>query len=723
MDQDTNFTLGSDYTDIRPFGQGGLGELFAAHKKGLDVDVVIKRTKSQFEGTLVQTRESDILKNLKHQFLPRIYDIIFGSDGYLYTVMDLIPGMNLKSYVQKYGAVPQNKAHKWASQLCEVTSYLHQQNPPIIHCDIKPGNIMITPEENICLIDFNASFVMYRQNMSFASPGFAAPEQYNQDSSAVMFKPGMSAERKYAGSEPGDKTEILLQGDQLSGVSGVSVSGSGSKSAEISFMSSNISKATDVYAIGATLYFMLTGRAPEKSTGSVTPISEAGPAINQYMTSIVLRAMQKDPSRRFCDAASMLQALSSVDVMDERYRGFSLRRKLVTALIICSYAISILLMAEGVSLIHRECISTYLNLVTSGENSARTGDFQGADEDYQKAMNMMPARIEAYSGQAVALYEAQEYEAACNVITNALNGGKADVKAAKPEDVSYMYYIEGSCLYELEKYEDAINAFKTALKDPDADVSWYRSLAVAQAKDGKLDAAEKTMKMLHDRGADNADIDAVQAEIKEMQGDTEGALKLYEKVFGESDDMQLLSHAYIGAAQIYDAEDDLDGETQVLEKSIKKLGDGSFLQSGMLAQAYIKMAQEASDDASAHENYAKAEKVLRGLKNSGHDTIVTDLNLAFTMQQNGEYKDAEKVLLKLQDMYPTDYRTDMRLALLYADWQASLDAKTRDYTKMESCYESAEKKYSNSSSNGGEDSDMEMLRNLISQLKDAGWIK
>ena len=78
--------LGPEYVDIRTMIEGGMGTLFRAHRLGLDVDVVIKRVKQQYVGTLDQRAEANILKRLKHSYLPRIYDIIQGSDGYVYAL-------------------------------------------------------------------------------------------------------------------------------------------------------------------------------------------------------------------------------------------------------------------------------------------------------------------------------------------------------------------------------------------------------------------------------------------------------------------------------------------------------------------------------------------------------------------------------------------------------------------------------------------------------------
>lgn len=112
--------LGSGYSSIRPLGEGGMGTLYRAHKDSLDVDVVIKRVKQKFKGRMDERAEANILKTLKHKYLPRIYDVIESPSGYVYTIMDMIPGENMQNYVKTHGSVSQKLAYRWACQLCEV---------------------------------------------------------------------------------------------------------------------------------------------------------------------------------------------------------------------------------------------------------------------------------------------------------------------------------------------------------------------------------------------------------------------------------------------------------------------------------------------------------------------------------------------------------------------------------------------------------------------------
>ena len=117
----------------------------------------------------------------------------------------------------------------------------------------------------------------------------------------------------------------------------------------------------------------------------------------------------------------------------------------------------------------------------------------------------------------------------------------------------------------------------------------------------------------------------------------------------------------------------------------------------------------------AHPHFA-------GIIEDGYGTVVTSMNLASAQQQLGEYDEAEAELLGALEDYPYDYRVDMRLAFLYADWQSVRDIEDRDYSEVEYYYDQATAKYQQAQANGTQDADMQILGNLISQLRSSGWL-
>ena len=311
-----------------------MSDLFLAHKKGLDLDVVIKRVHRQLRRDIDQRNEADVLKTLKHQYLPRIYDVIQGPEGDVYTVMEYVRGENLQQYVQKNGPLGQKQAHKWGCQLCEAVQYLHEEKNDkqvIYHLDIKPSNIMITDSGDICLIDFGTSLICRGQQIasSFLTHGYAAPEQYGnvvihsvevppQTCSHSVAQPGNEGETlPAAGSasvnrgpavSDGEATLPVQNASQQPYLNAARASRSGTAGGTwAAERKAGISKATDVYAIGATLYYAVTGHKPEPSIGQLTPLDAWHPKISRPMAEIIQRAMQKDPDLRYQSASEMLR--------------------------------------------------------------------------------------------------------------------------------------------------------------------------------------------------------------------------------------------------------------------------------------------------------------------------------------------------------------------------------------------------------------------------------
>ncbi|MCD8155908.1 MAG: protein kinase, partial [Clostridiales bacterium] len=108
----------------------------------------------------------------------------------IYTVMDYIEGHDLKYYIDRHCFFEEANLWFWMEQLLDVLSYLHRHG--ILHLDIKPANIMLTPEGNVCLIDFNISFGGEGEMMQGISRTYASPEQYRKYM-GILYHTGDSA--------------------------------------------------------------------------------------------------------------------------------------------------------------------------------------------------------------------------------------------------------------------------------------------------------------------------------------------------------------------------------------------------------------------------------------------------------------------------------------------------------------------------------------------------
>lgn len=730
---------GWDYEDIHPLNsKAGMSDLFRAHKKGMNIEVVIKRVQQDVQANLDQKNESEILKTVKHQYLPQVYDVIAGEDGYLYTVMDFIRGKNLEDYVGDNGPANQKQAHRWACQLCQAVQYLHDdknQKPTIIHCDIKPRNVMITESGDICLIDFGTS-LMSRSGMqatSYLTPGYAAPEQYaaakanwkcnggrqavalENTSEQTVFAGVASEQTVLAASDP--ERTVFAATDSLG-----TVKEKGElQSAATDRAGGQITKATDVYAIGATLYFAVTGKCPEESIRTVTPLEKLRPKVSTSMIQIVDRAMNPDSARRFADAAAMLEALNNVDRMDQTYKQFIAQKRVLSLVLGTAFLLSAASAGYGFYRMKAERENEYLNLISQAQEASDDGQYKEGQTLLESAIQQQPTRADAYLDLAVLLYEQGNYQQALDLLENAAFAGNLDETALELPVWGELNYIKGSCLYELGEYEQAIEFFRRSVESPEATAAFYRSLAIALANNGQIGQAEEVLEQLTRKGGSSTDCDLVRAEIAAMQGQEEQALALYERVFEEAEEQQLLSHAYLAAAQLCQSSGALNKAIQLLEQSQKRLsGNYNILQRTMLADLYAQAALEDPDKADGF--YEQAASILSGLIRENMATFTTRLNMASIQQALGNYESAEKYLLELTDLYPQDYRADMQLAYLYIDWQGTLPANQRDYHLALEYYEASQQKYQQALANGEEDQNMVVLTNLIEQLRLAGWL-
>ena len=119
------------YQVIREIGTGGMGVIYIGYHLHLQKQIVIKKIKETCVDRVNVRGEADILKQLRHTYLPQVYDFLeVGND--VYTVMDYIPGENLQYYIDHNYTFPEETILLWMRELCEVLDYLHTRKPRIL---------------------------------------------------------------------------------------------------------------------------------------------------------------------------------------------------------------------------------------------------------------------------------------------------------------------------------------------------------------------------------------------------------------------------------------------------------------------------------------------------------------------------------------------------------------------------------------------------------------
>lgn len=232
------------YSMVKLLGKGGMGVVYLAKDNRFSSRICV--VKEMIESLLNQeerhkaigrfNQEADLLAAINHPNIPQVYDR-FSENNRHYLVMEFVPGMDLKKLLQnhmsRYGRpLTEEDVSVYFMQLCLTLQYIHNHQPTILHRDIKPSNIIITPEGTAKLVDFGIAKAIksHTQGTSIGTQGYAAPEQYK----------GLADTR------------------------------------------------TDIYALGATIHHLLTGRDPQSETPfDYPPANQLNSSLSRGISDII----------------------------------------------------------------------------------------------------------------------------------------------------------------------------------------------------------------------------------------------------------------------------------------------------------------------------------------------------------------------------------------------------------------------------------------------------
>lgn len=259
--------LQNRYRIIEILGQGGMGSIYRAMDENLGVEVAVKENLFTTEEYAKQFRqEAIILATLRHPNLPRVSDhfVIDGVGQYL--IMDYVMGEDLRDLMERDLVIREVDILDISIAICDALIYMHSRNPPVLHRDIKPGNVRISPEGNIYLVDFGLAKVVYQgQETSTGAkamtPGYSPPEQYG---------------------------------------------------------AARTDHRTDIYSLGATMYAALTGSIPEDSLArtmdqvELTPIRNRNHQITRRTANAIEKALEIHPNNRYQTVKDFRNELVSV---------------------------------------------------------------------------------------------------------------------------------------------------------------------------------------------------------------------------------------------------------------------------------------------------------------------------------------------------------------------------------------------------------------------------
>ena len=272
--------LQSRYRIVRQLGKGGMGVVYEAIDLRLGHTVALKQTLTEDEALWKQfEHEARLLAQLNHPVLPRVSD--YFTEGHrAFFVLQFVQGDDLATMIkQQPGPFSQKSVIAWADQLLDALIYLHSHDRQIIHRDIKPHNLKITSAGKIALLDFGLA----------KSQGVSG-ENESRCPSIFGYSP------RYA---PLEQIQDL-----------------------------GTSPQSDIYALGATLYHLLTGTKPpdaltraaaliSSQPNPLKPAHEVNPALGIDLSAILSQAMAQNPHERYQSAAEFREALRRLGRVDE----------------------------------------------------------------------------------------------------------------------------------------------------------------------------------------------------------------------------------------------------------------------------------------------------------------------------------------------------------------------------------------------------------------------
>jgi serine/threonine-protein kinase len=262
--------LNNRYQLERPLGSGGMAVVYRAHDHMLERTVAIKVLREDYSRDPAFRerfrQEARAAANLSHPNIVTVHD--FGMDqGRLFIVMEYVPGTTLNAMLQNRGRFTLEEAIPLLTQACAGVGYAHRAG--LVHCDIKPHNFLITPDNRLKVTDFGIARALAsihpdeQADIVWGSPQYFSPEQA-------------------AGGAP--------------------------------------SPASDVYSLGVVMYFVLTGRLPFSASSASelaqlhrgappVPPRHFNPNLPPSLEQIVLKVLSKEPSQRYRTADQLGRVL------------------------------------------------------------------------------------------------------------------------------------------------------------------------------------------------------------------------------------------------------------------------------------------------------------------------------------------------------------------------------------------------------------------------------
>lgn len=414
--------LKNRYELLTELGRGGMSTVYLARDLNLGSYWAVKHMKNNASSELFAfKKEAELLAGLSHPDIPRIVDRIEDFDDY-YVVMDFVDGVSLGKKIVSEGPVSEADLINWAKMLCSILQYLHTvHDDPIIYRDMKPDNIILTQSGRVKLIDFGIAkeckHGMRDDGECYGTRGYAAPEQYKSGSNIL-------------------------------------------------------DERTDIYSLGCTMFYLVTGKVPGKAPNACPPVRTINSDLSDGIQFIISKATMDDPKDRYQDTNEMLEDLEHIAELSSEYRETMRKRILVFSICFIMSIVFGAISVWGYFRMKTEAANNYQVAYTNAFYMERSGNYTGAADSYARAITYYDKDYNTYVKLFNALLphdDEEEFQEKTKLAIDRMCGSYIDNSGSYMyNDPRLMYIVGKKCIEvnEISYLTKAADYFE-AIKDSD----------------------------------------------------------------------------------------------------------------------------------------------------------------------------------------------------------------------------------------------------------------
>lgn len=762
------------YVIVETLGCGGMGAVYKALDQRLNnIPVAIKEmsTKAVGQGNLQSAigafkKEAAMLIGLRYPALPRIGDFFSQGEDRWYLVMDYIEGETLKEILERRGHIPESEVLDWARQICLILDYLHSQKPPVIFRDLKPANIMLTPEGIIKLIDFGIARHfrpgLTSDTTAYGSVGYAPPEQHGDkqtDARSDIYALGATLHHLLTGLDPGKSPFIFetpgsivvvspeletaivkalaLRPEERPGsvreVLNILPKGGDNpdKTETLISQESYWQKDQPVVQKKEKHFFSETNRGQtatvtmsksfkEQRSGELTVLNVQEPTLHKTPFEVCSRLTENTEclkencsSNDLFDKCNESQTLP-VETHTKRQRG-GLTKRIVIASVIGLVIVAIF--AIKIILEQREIVNfkMYQAKIEEGIRLSNSGSYLKAENTFNEALKYQTNQKDVCYNLGRMYLRKNDPQKAISLLTDQLEKGiiKDDCQA---------FYILGSAYFELKDYEKAIWYFQKSIQSsPVPSRNQYeqsmRDLAVSYGRSGNYSAAEETLRALEKaKGGPDHVTSYILGELSLAKKKYSEAQQYFTTVLAGApanirykiSAARLLSILSAEAASVQDKERNMMQAVGIL-KEAEEIDPYNIQVLSDYGKYNFELGQiyQSSGNNSCFGQYQQALIIFNKIKDIGITSINTYLNLAIINDKLDRYNDADTAFQEALKIDKGDSHTNFVYGLF--------NLKHKNYEKAYKYLQYTVDLNKNSE-------EVSVARTKIRELREKGWI-